>query len=202
MTLSGAGEDSWESLGLQGDQTSQSWRKSNLNIHWKHWCWGWCSWYEKPSLAAWCAKPTHWKRPWSWEGVKAKGEGVAEDEMIRQHHQLNGHEFEQTLEDSKGQKSLVCYSSWGSQRVGHDLVTEKQQPWRELRNMSGTLHVVGQRTHTGSDDQQDLCLGSVGLWQEKGQFVAGCPQDSAQRRQTHTNFLAKEVYLNTSRASA
>ena len=68
--------------------------------------------------------------------------------------------------------------------------------------MSGTLHVAGQRTHTGSDDQQDLCLGSVGLWQEKGQLVAGCPQDSAQRRQTHTNFLAKEVYLNTSRASA
>ena len=26
-------EDSWESLGQQGDQTSQSWRKSTLNIH-------------------------------------------------------------------------------------------------------------------------------------------------------------------------
>ena len=35
----GAGEDTWESLGLQGDQTSQSWRKSVLNIHWKDWCW-------------------------------------------------------------------------------------------------------------------------------------------------------------------
>ena len=31
----GAGEDSWESRGLQGDQTNQSWRKSTLNIHWK-----------------------------------------------------------------------------------------------------------------------------------------------------------------------
>ena len=31
----GVGEDSWESLGLQRDQTSQSWRKSTLNIHWK-----------------------------------------------------------------------------------------------------------------------------------------------------------------------
>ena len=31
----GIGEDSWESLGQQGDQTSQSWRKSTLNIHWK-----------------------------------------------------------------------------------------------------------------------------------------------------------------------
>ena len=30
----GVGEDSRESLGLQGDQTSQSQRKSMLNIHW------------------------------------------------------------------------------------------------------------------------------------------------------------------------
>ena len=30
-----------ESLGLQGDQTSQSQKKSNLNIHWKDWC---CNW--------------------------------------------------------------------------------------------------------------------------------------------------------------
>ena len=31
----GVGEDSWESLGQQRDQTSQSWRKSDLNSHWK-----------------------------------------------------------------------------------------------------------------------------------------------------------------------
>ena len=39
LTLSNcdAGEDSWESLGQQGDQTSQSSRKSTLNIHWKDW---------------------------------------------------------------------------------------------------------------------------------------------------------------------
>ena len=35
----GVEEDSWESLGLQGDRTSPSWRKSVLNIHWKDWCW-------------------------------------------------------------------------------------------------------------------------------------------------------------------
>ena len=34
----GIGENSWESLGLQGNQTSQSKRKSILNIHWKDWC--------------------------------------------------------------------------------------------------------------------------------------------------------------------
>ena len=32
--------------------------------------------------------------------------GMAEDEMVRQHHCLNGHEFERTPEDSEGQGSL------------------------------------------------------------------------------------------------
>ena len=31
----------------------------------------------------WCPEPTHWKRHWCWERLKAKGEGVAEDEMVR-----------------------------------------------------------------------------------------------------------------------
>ena len=33
--------------------------------------------------------------------------------MVEWHHRLNGHEFEQTLGDSEGQESLVCYSPWG-----------------------------------------------------------------------------------------
>ena len=37
------GEDSWESLGLQGDPTSPSKRRSVLNVHWKDWCWSWNS---------------------------------------------------------------------------------------------------------------------------------------------------------------
>ena len=39
---------------------------------------------------------------------------------------LNGHEFEQALEDGEGQGSLACYSPWGH-RVRHDLATEQQQ---------------------------------------------------------------------------
>ena len=31
--------------------------------------------------------------------------------MVGWHHLLDGYEFEQTLEDSKGQESLVCCSS-------------------------------------------------------------------------------------------
>ena len=46
----GVGEDSWESLGLQGDPTSPSQGKSVLNIHWKDWWWSWNS----NTLAIWC----------------------------------------------------------------------------------------------------------------------------------------------------
>ena len=38
---------------------------------------------------------------------------MTEDEMVEWHHQINGHEFEQTLEDSEGQGSLECCSPWG-----------------------------------------------------------------------------------------
>ena len=33
--------------------------------------------------------------------------------MVRWHHRLNGHEFEQTLGESGGQGSLACHSPWG-----------------------------------------------------------------------------------------
>ena len=44
------------------------------------------------------------------EGKKLKG--AAEDEMVRQYHRLNGHEFVQTLGDSGGQSSLAYCSPW------------------------------------------------------------------------------------------
>ena len=34
----GVGEDSWESLGLQGNPTSPIWRRSALGFLWKEWC--------------------------------------------------------------------------------------------------------------------------------------------------------------------
>ena len=42
---------------------------------------------------------------------------MTEDEMIRQHHRLNGHELEQTPGDSEGQGSLVCCSSPGCKEL-------------------------------------------------------------------------------------
>ena len=38
---------------------------------------------------------------------------MTEDEMVRWHHLVNGHEFERTPGDSEGQGSLACCSPWG-----------------------------------------------------------------------------------------
>ena len=65
----GGGEDFQEPLGHEEDQTSQSWSKSVLNIHWKDW------WWSSNTSATWCNELTHWKRLWCWERMKAGGEG-------------------------------------------------------------------------------------------------------------------------------
>ena len=59
------------------------------------------------------------------ERLRAEDKGVTEDKMVGWPHQLNGHEFEQTLGDGKGQGGLACCSSWRCKEL--DIVTEKQQ---------------------------------------------------------------------------
>ena len=61
---------------------------------------------------------------------------VIENEMVGLHHQLNGHESEQTLGDGEGQRSLVCCSPWGC-RVGQDRAAEQQQ--RQQQNQKKEL---------------------------------------------------------------
>ena len=67
----GVGEDSWESLGLQGDPTSPFWRRSALGFLWREWCYSWNS----NTLATSCEELTHWKRLRCWERLGAGGEG-------------------------------------------------------------------------------------------------------------------------------
>ena len=62
-------EKTCESLGLQGDPTSPSQRRSVLGVHWKDWCWNSSTWVTS------CKELTHWKRPWCWEGLGAGGGG-------------------------------------------------------------------------------------------------------------------------------
>ena len=62
-----------------------------------------------PDAKSWfIGKDSDFGKDWR-EGEK----GAKEDEMVVWHHRLNGHEFEQTLEDSGRQRSMVCCSPWG-----------------------------------------------------------------------------------------
>ena len=115
----GTGEDSWESHGQKRDQTSQSYRKSTLNIHWKDWCW------SSSTLAIWYKELTHWKRPWCGERLKIGGEG--------DHRKWDGWMASLTQRTrvwaGSGRRLRTgktgMLQSIGMQRVGHDLVTEQ-----------------------------------------------------------------------------
>ena len=51
-------------------------------------CWSW----NFNTLAPCCEEVTHLKKLWCWE--RQEGKGTTEDEMVREHHWLDGHEFE------------------------------------------------------------------------------------------------------------
>ena len=90
-----------------GDQTSQPWRKSVLNILWKDWCWSF------NPLATWCKSWLIRKDPDVGKDWRQGEKGTTKDKMIDWHHWLNGHEFEQAPGDGEGQGSLVCCSPQG-----------------------------------------------------------------------------------------
>ena len=105
----GVGEDSWESLGLQGDPTSpfkgdQSWvfiGRTDVEA-------------ETPQLWPPDAKSwLIWKDPVAGKDWEQEEKGSTEEEMVGWHHQLNGHEFRWTPGDGGGQGGLACCSPWG-----------------------------------------------------------------------------------------
>ena len=60
-------------------------------------------------------------KDWRWEE-----KGMTEEEMVGWHHQLNGHEFEQTPGVGDGQGGLVCWSPWGRKESDR---TEQMNNW-------------------------------------------------------------------------
>ena len=52
--------------------------------------------------------------------TEGRRRGQQRDEMVGWPQQLNGHEFEQTLGDGKGQRAWHAVQSMPSQRVRHD----------------------------------------------------------------------------------
>ena len=133
----GVGEDSWESLGLQGDQPvhskgDQPWMFFGRND----------AKAETPVL-----RPPHEKswligedsdagRDWGQEE-----KGMTKDEMAGWHHWLDGREFELTPGDGDGQGGLACCDSWGRKESDR---TERLN-WTELnwrRRLWGTFKIT------------------------------------------------------------
>ena len=75
---------------------------------------------------------------------KFEGRRGWQDEMVEQHYQLNGHEFEQAQGDGDGQGSLVCHSSWGHKQSDMSNWTTK----RAKSNMYQTTHLNHNATLT------------------------------------------------------
>ena len=122
-----------ESLGQQEDQTSQSWRKSTLNIHWKDWCWSWSS--NNP--ATWCEEQKSLVLG-KTEGKRRRGQqrvrwldGITDsmDMSLRK------------LWEIVREGSLLCCSS-RSRRVGHDLVTQQQSLQRRGRGLGEIFKAI------------------------------------------------------------
>ena len=118
----GVGEDSGESPGLWGDQTSQSLRKSVLNIHWKDEYW------SSNTFATWCFKElTPWKRPWCWERLKAGGEGGNRewDGWMASPTQWTWVWVSSRSWRRTGKPAVLQSMGW--QKVGHDWMTARDQ---------------------------------------------------------------------------
>ena len=117
----GVGEDSLESLGLQGDPTSPFWRRSALGFLWREWCQSWNS----STLATWCEELTH-----SLEKTLMLGGIEGRRRRGRQRMRwLDG--ITDLMDVSLSESGSLWWTGrpgmlrfMGSQRVGHNWVTE------------------------------------------------------------------------------
>ena len=91
-----------------------------------NWCWSWNS----NTLATWCKKLTHWKRPWAWERLKAGGEGDERgwDGWLASLTQWTWVWVNYGSWQWTGKTGVL--QSMGSQRVGHNWATELN--WTEF----------------------------------------------------------------------
>ena len=76
---------------------------------------------------------------------------MTEDEMVGWHHQLNGHEFEQTPGDGEGQGGLACCSPWG----------DKESDTTERLNNQARSVIKTMLTLTGLSLRTRLCFTCV-----------------------------------------
>ena len=120
----GTGEDSWESLGLQGDPTSppkgdkflvfigRTDVEAETPILWL------------PDMKSWLI----WKDPDAEKDWGQEEKGTTEDKMAGWHHRLNGHGSGWTLVVRDGQGGLASWGSWGCKESD----TTERLNWTEL----------------------------------------------------------------------
>ena len=105
----GVGEDSWESLGLQGDPTSPFWRRSILYFFGRNDA-------KAETLVLWPPHVKGWligKDSDAGRDLGQEEKRIKEDEMAGYHHWLDGRESECTPGVGDGQGGLACCSPWG-----------------------------------------------------------------------------------------
>ena len=109
MLLNCGIEDSWESLGLQGDPTSPFWRRSALDFFGRNDAKAETPVLWPPHAKSWLiGKDSDAGRDWGQEEKE-----TTEDEMAGWHHWLDGHGFGWTPGVGDGQGCLACCNSWG-----------------------------------------------------------------------------------------
>ena len=86
---------------------------------------------EAKTLILWPPDAKNWligKEPDAGKDWRQEEKWTTKDELVRWHHQLNGHEFEQALGGGDGQGGLAFFSPWGCKKSD---MTE-QLNWTEL----------------------------------------------------------------------
>ena len=126
----GVGEDSWESLVLQGNPTSPFWRRSALGLLWKEWRWSWNS----STLRTSCEDLTHWKGLWCLEvlGAGREGDNRGWDGWMASLTRWTWVSVNSGSWCWTGRPGMLWFT--GSQRVGHDWVTELN--WTDYKSIS------------------------------------------------------------------
>ena len=119
----GVGEDSGESLGLQGDPTSPFWRRLTLDFFGRNDAKAKTPVLWPPHVKSWLiGKDSDAGRDWGQE------KGTTEDKMAGWHHGLDGRESECTPGVGDGQGGLACCDSWGRKESD----TTEWLNWTEL----------------------------------------------------------------------